>query len=65
MFVKMTLMAALPRVCINKTQKIHDVWGIYYVPLQMIHSYNKFLLIIIIHKITILKQRDAIFVKIT
>ena len=31
----MTLMAALPRFCLNKTQKIHDVSGIYYVPLQM------------------------------
>ena len=63
--IKVTLMAALPRFCLNKTQKIHDVSGIYYVPLQMLHSYKKFLVIIINNKITYLKLLDAIFVKIT
>ena len=28
-------MTALPGFCLNKKQKIHDVLGIYYVPLQM------------------------------
>ena len=35
-------MAALPGFCLNKKQKIHDVSGIYYVPLQVLHSYKKF-----------------------
>ena len=62
----MTLMAALPGFCLNKKQKIRDVSHIYYVPLQMLHSYKKILLLIIINnKITIFKLLDAIFVKLT
>ena len=45
-------MAALPGFFLNKKQQIHNVSDIYYVPLQVLHSYKIFLLIII-NKITI------------